>query len=208
MLTKPQPGLTLKVNPGQTPHRAAASRTLAVFVLALVQCLLTTVALAQIGEGDRDLDYGGPNRPPDEERPTLTLSGELPPARAFDKMVVFETDGTTPNRFAIDPASVQLAPRYVLATVAVQSPSGATTTGYYGFACSHLQYRLMAYATSDNQWRVSSKRARWREVRDGEGRNRQFRAVYGAACRLGGRSVSSIDELLRHLHDGREVQAP
>ncbi len=178
----------------------AACTALAVFGLL-------TPAIAQHGE--MDIPYGGPDKPrPADLSPFLELPPELPAVRSFEQMTEFDTDGSTSNRFALDPASVRLMPHYVLATVAVLSKTGASTIGLYGFACNHLQYRLMAYPDGKGGWRVSSARARWRPVRDGETRNRHFRAVYAAACRIGGHSAESTDELMRHLREGRKLNSP
>lgn len=168
---------------------------------------LSGPAVAQ--QGEIDIPYGGEEKPrPADLSPFLELPPELPAVRSFEQMTEFTTDGSSSNRFALDPASVRLLPHYVLATVAVLSQSGASTIGYYGFACNHLQYRLMAYPDSKGGWQISSSRARWRPVRDGDTRNRHFRAVYAAACRIGGRSAESTDELLRHLREGRKLISP
>lgn len=174
---------------------------------ACMLAALPTAALAQIG--DIDIPYGGPDPKEEvEQSPTLTLPKDLPPIVEFPGMTPFEVDGTTPNSFALDPASVRLQGRYVLATIAVRSPSGAVTSGYYGFACDHAQYRLMAYPRKNGRWQPASKRVKWRDVQDGESRNRQYRAVFKAGCRVGGKSAESVDELFRHLREGRAIQSP
>ncbi|MGH1358802.1 MAG: CNP1-like family protein [Burkholderiaceae bacterium] len=163
---------------------------------------------AQAQRGDLDIEYGGQSKPAEDPRPSLALPAKLPAVTSFEQMVEFDTDGATTNRFALDPASIRLQPNYALAAVAVLSAGGASTIGLYGFACNHLQYRLMAYPKPDGSWQVSSPRARWRPVRDSESRNRQYRAVYAAACRVGGQSAESAEELMRYLREGRELISP
>ncbi|MFK7965361.1 MAG: CNP1-like family protein [Burkholderiaceae bacterium] len=177
--------------------------------LAFVLGLPVGPVNAQIG--DVDIPYGGPPPAIESEAqtgPSLVLPQTLPKVIAFADMMPFDVDATTPNTFALDPASVQLTDRYMLATVAVQSPSGAVTNGLYGFACDYGQYRLMAYPRKNGRWQPASKRVKWREIHDGESRNRQFRAVYKAGCRVGGQSAESVDEVLRYLRDGRVVESP
>ena len=186
--------------------RTHFSRALA---LALVLGLPAGPVSAQIG--DVDIPYGGPPPAIESEAqtgPSLALPNTMPQVIAFGDMMPFEVDAATPNTFALDPASVQLTGRYMLATVAVQSPSGAVTNGLYGFACDHGQYRLMAYPRKNGSWQPASKRVKWRHIHDGETRNRQFRAVYKAGCRVGGQPAESVDEVLRHLREGRVVESP
>ncbi len=143
----------------------------------------------------------------DADQPRLEAPADMPALVDFDAMTPFETDGTSPNTFAIDPASISLQPHYALATIAARSLSGAVTTGHYGFACQHLQYRLLAYPGMDGQWRRSSNRVQWRDLHDGNTHNRQFRAVYNAVCRLGGHSAPSTSDVMRHLSEGRRQPA-
>jgi len=172
-----------------------------------VLAALPFAALAQIG--DVDIPYGGPERVGSaDEAPTLELPDDLPAVVKFPVMTPFEVDGSTPNKFALDPASIRFQGRYVLATVAVLSPSGAVTSGYYGFACDHAQYRLMAYPRKNGRWKPASNRVKWRDVQDDETRNRQYRAVFKAGCRVGGVTAESTDELVRHLREGRAVESP
>lgn len=155
-----------------------------------------------IDDIDRDRAPGF-SRPADQDKPSIALTGPLPKLVPFASMTPFETDGRTPNTFAIDPASIRLDQRYVMATIGVRSPRGADTIGYYGFDCESMQYRLLAYPGPDGQWQTSSRSA-WQPVRDSETRNRQYRAVFDAGCRLGGVPAPSTEAMMQAMSLGRE----
>lgn len=169
----------------------------------LALALYASSALAQFS--DEPSITGSSARPPTEyeDRPeaVFTVPDPMPAAPPFDAMHGFETDGTGGRmRFALDPGSLVLGERSAQVTIAALSDTGVLNLGYYGFDCEDLRYQMLAYGGADGQWhRVS--RLRWREVRDGDTRNRQYRAVYGAVCQLGGRAASSVKDVLDRLDD-------
>ncbi|MEZ5658747.1 MAG: CNP1-like family protein [Burkholderiaceae bacterium] len=129
---------------------------------------------------------------------TFALPDPLPPVPAFDDMVGFTSDGQTRMQFALDPGSYLPGKRQAQITIAARSASGVLNLGYYGFDCLGLRYQMLAYGGADGSWKPATRPA-WREVRDGETRNRQFRAVYGAVCQLGGRATATAEQMLERL---------
>lgn len=174
----------------------------AAILAAAVSFAAVTPVLAQFGDeqsisGD---STGSPTPKTDRPAAVFVLPDPMPAPPPFDSMVPFESDGHTTMRFAIDPASLQLGERSAQVTIAALSASGALNVGYYGFDCEDVRYQHLAYATSEGGWQPVT-RQRWREVRDGETRNRQYRAVYGAVCQLGGMATATVDEVIDRLSD-------
>lgn len=172
------------------------------FLAAALSFAVAPPALAQFGDeqsisGD---STGSPTPKTDRPAAVFVLPDPFPAPPPFEAMVPFESDGQTTMRFALDPASLQLRERSAQVTIAALSASGALNVGYYGFDCEDVRYQHLAYATPDGVWQPVS-RQRWREVRDGETRNRQYRAVYGAVCQLGGMSTATVDEVIERLSD-------
>ncbi|MEZ5739978.1 MAG: CNP1-like family protein [Burkholderiaceae bacterium] len=183
--------------PRSAPALAALGAVLGVFVL-----LCPPPAAAQFA------DEGESTRPPatlssPDQPPTMTMPEPMPPVPAFEAMTPFTSDGQTTMSFALDPASLLTGERHAQVTIAARSATGVLNVAYYGFDCERLTYRMLAYQGSDGQWQASKGAIRWRDVRDGETRNRQFREVYGAVCVLGGKAVADVPTMLERLKDPR-----
>ena len=129
------------------------------------------------------------------------LPQPMPPITRFDAMQPFDVDSGTPFGFAWDPASLRLDGRVAMLASAARSPSGAVTTGYYGFDCERGNWRLLAIPDADRGWRAASSASRWQPVIGTDDRNRRFRALAFAICQ-NKRPIADAREIQRRLSTG------
>ncbi|MEZ5651154.1 MAG: CNP1-like family protein [Burkholderiaceae bacterium] len=174
---------------------AAASRS------AVVGAALLLAACSSLSDGAAGSEEAAPSDAANAPA-RFVLPDVIPRPGSFESLVGFVNDGQSGMRFAVDPNSFLPGDRQAQITIAARSPSGVINLGYYGFDCEDLRYQMLAYGAGDGRWQPA-RRPTWREVRDGESRNRQFRAVFGAVCQLGGRATQTTDEMLARLSDPR-----
>lgn len=188
-------------SPSSQPRLARALPALGL-VLAVFAMLGASPAHAQFAD-EGEFSRAPATLPTPDQPPTLTLPDPMPPVPAFEAMTPFTSDGQTTMSFALDPGSLLTGKRYAQVTIAARSATGVLNVAYYGFDCERLTYQMLAYQGSDGRWQASKGANRWRDVRDGETRNRQFREVYGAVCVLGGNAVADVTTMLERLKDPR-----
>ncbi len=136
-------------------------------------------------------------------KPEAVLPQPMPVLRRFDDLEPFSTDGDSSNRFAFDPDSIRVKSPFVMLTIAVRSPAGATTIGYHAIDCATAQQRLLALADTSGQWQVADSRSPWRLIMNGDTRNRQYHAIFAGVCRVGKKPADSVGEMVRTIREGR-----
>jgi hypothetical protein len=163
---------------------------------------IATIALGAVATGASAQSLLGR----DVSHQEAVLPDPMPSVPPPEKTLDFYVSPTTPNRFAVDPASFGIDGRTVVRfMLIVTSSSGVRNVSYEAFRCDSGEQRLLAIANLDGTWSIVQNSV-WQPLERAT-RNRQRPELYSRLCEgsaVAGRTPEQLEVRMRT----RQFSAP